>query len=75
MSKKSEYSVKSVGQGLASFTFVSLIFAIPIYAGYHLLKEKDESLQSKKQPSPLLVTGGAIAVWYLAWKLSGMEKG
>lgn len=71
MSRKSDYSAKSVGQGLAMFTFVSLTFAIPIYAGYHLLKKKDDSLQTKKQPSPLLVTGGAIAVWYLAWRLSG----
>jgi len=75
MSKKSEYSLKSVAKGTASFTFVTLTFAIPIYAIYHLFKNKDESEQDKKQTSPLIVTGGALAVWYLAWKLSGMEKG
>jgi hypothetical protein len=74
MSRKSEYSVKSVSQGTASLVFIGLTFAIPIYAGYHLLKKKDESLQTKKQPNPLLVTGGALAVWYLAWKLSGIAK-
>lgn len=75
MGKKSEYSVKSVSKGTASLVFIGLTFAIPIYAGYHLLKKKDESLQTKKQPSPLLITGGGLAVWYLAWRLSGMAKG
>jgi hypothetical protein len=74
MGRKSQYSAKSVSKGLASFTFVTLTFAIPIYAGYHLFKNKDESLKVKKQPSPLLITGGAIAVWYLAWRLSGIAE-
>lgn len=72
MGKKSEYSVKSVSKGLASFTFVTLTFAIPIYAGYHLFKEKKE--EDPKKPSPLLITAGGIAVWYLAWRLSGMAE-
>jgi hypothetical protein len=72
MGRKSQYSAKSVSKGLASFTFVTLTFAIPIYAGYHLFKEKTE--KDPKKPSPLLITGGAIAVWYLAWGLSGMAE-
>ena len=31
MSKKSEYSVKSVSKGTASLVFIGLTFAIPIY--------------------------------------------
>ncbi len=72
MGKKSEYSVKSVSKGLASFTFVTLTFAIPIYAGYHLFKEKKE--EDSKKTSPLLITAGGIAVWYLAWRLSGIAE-
>ena len=76
MSKKSEYSVKSVSKGTASLVFIGLTFAIPIYAISHLLKKKeDSSLTTKKQPSPLLITGGGLAIWYLAWRLSGMAKG
>lgn len=40
MGRKSQYSAKSVSKGLASFTFVTLTFAIPIYAGYHLFKKQ-----------------------------------
>lgn len=75
MSRNSEYSVKSVSKGVSSLVFVGLTFAIPIYAGYHLLKKKDESLKDENKVNPLYATGGAIAVWYLAWKLSGMENG
>ena len=75
MSKKSEYSVKSVSKGTASLVFIGLTFAIPIYAISHLVKKKDDALESKKQPSPLLIVGGGLAVWYLAWKLSGIAKG
>jgi hypothetical protein len=62
MSKKIEYSVKSVSKGTASLVFIGLTFAIPVYEGYHLLKKKDESLQYKKQPSPLLITEGGLVV-------------
>ncbi len=74
MSKKSEYSLKSVSQGTASLLFVGLTFAIPIYVGVQFFSKKNESLQTKKQMNPLLVTGGALAVWYLSWKLSGMGE-
>lgn len=72
MGRKSQYSAKSVSKGLASFTFVTLTFAIPIYAVYHLFKEKKE--KDPKKPSPLLVTGGAIAVWYLLFRISGISE-
>lgn len=74
MSRKSEYSVKSISQGTASLAFIGLTFAIPIYVGMKVFGKKDESLQAKKQPSPLLITGGAVAVWYLAWRLSGISE-
>jgi hypothetical protein len=74
MSKKSEYSVKSVSQGVASLTFIGLTFAIPIYVGYQIFKDKETELEKKNKTNPYLVAGSGLAIWYLAWKLSGMEN-